>query len=150
VSKTGSISFDSWYRLAFGQNTPWGDTESPAFVTQVETALERQLSLQIMRGGKRPRMKRLHPSETLIEQGTTGDTIFLLLDGVLDVEVNGERMAEIGPGAFIGERAFLEGGQRTSTLRAVTPCRVAVAFPDDLDPAVLAEVSQTHRREEWL
>jgi hypothetical protein len=150
VSKTGSIDFDNWYRLAFGQNTPWGDTESPAFVTQVETALERQLSLQIMRGGKRPRMKRLHPSETLTEQGATGDTIFLLLDGVLDVEVDGERIAELGPGAIIGERASLEGGRRTSTVRAVTPCRVAVASLDDLDPAVLGEISQSHRREEWL
>ena len=148
VSKTGAIDFDRWYRLAFGQNTPWGDTESPAFVTQVETALERQLSLRIMRGGKQPRMERLHPSETLVEQGTTGDTIFLLLDGVLDVEVDGERIAEIGPGAIVGERAFLEGGRRTSTLRAFTPCRVAVASPDDLDPAILAKVSQTHRREE--
>ena len=101
-----------------------------------------------MRGGKQPRMERLHPSETLVEQGTTGDTIFLLLDGVLDVEVDGERIAEIGPGAIVGERAFLEGGRRTSTLRAFTPCRVAVASPDDLDPAILAKISQTHRREE--
>ena len=150
VSKTGAIDFDSWYRLAFGQNTPWGNTESPAFVTQVETALERQSSLRIMRGGKRPGMKRLHPGETLVEQGATGDTIFLLLDGVLDVEVDGERIAEIGPGAIVGERAFLEGGRRTSTMRALTPCRIAVASPDDLDPAVLAEISQTHHREDEL
>ncbi len=150
VSKTGAVDFEGWYRRAFGQNTPWGDTESPAFGTQVETALERQLSLRIMRGGKRPRMMRLRPSETLVEQGTTGDTIFLLLDGVLDVEVDGQRIAEIGPGAIVGERAFLEGGQRTSTLRALTPCRVAVASPGDLDPTILAKVSQTHRREEDL
>jgi len=148
MSKTGSIDFDHWYRFAFGQDTPWRNSESPAFVTKVETALERDLSQRIMRGGKRPRMKRLQPTETLVEQGTTGDTIFLLLDGVLHVEVDGERIAEIGPGAIVGERAFLEGGQRTSTLRAVTPCRVAIASPNDLDPAVLAEVSQTHHREE--
>ena len=51
--------------------------------------------------------------------------MFLLLDGVLRVEEDGERLAEYGPGALLGERAHLEGGARTSTLVAVTPCRVA-------------------------
>jgi CRP-like cAMP-binding protein len=83
-----------------------------------------------------------------VEQGTPGDSIFLLLDGVLDVEVDGDRVAEVGPGAILGERALLEGGRRTSTLRALTPCRVAVAAADQLDPRALAEVSSTHRREE--
>ena len=147
-SKTGSMDFESWYRQAFGSRTPWGETDSPAFVTEVETALERKLSLQIMRGGARARTERLRAGETLVEQGAPGDSIFLLLDGVLDVEVDGERVAEVGPGAILGERALLEGGRRTSTLRALTPCRVAVAAADQLDPRALAEVSSTHRREE--
>jgi CRP-like cAMP-binding protein len=84
----------------------------------------------------------------LVEQGESGDSIFLLLDGVLDVEVDGERIAEIGPGAILGERSQLEGGRRTSTLRAVTPCKVAIASTDQLDPRVLGEVGSTHRREE--
>jgi CRP-like cAMP-binding protein len=45
---------------------------------------------------------------------------------VLGVEVNGERVTEMGPGTMLGERAALEGGGRTATLRAITPCRVAV------------------------
>ena len=114
----------------------------------METALERQLSTAVMRGGKKPRMRKLGEGETLTEQGKPGDELFLLLDGVLRVEVDGERMAELGPGAILGERAILEGGLRTSTLRAVTRCKVAVARADDLDPAALAEVSQSHRREE--
>ena len=36
-------------------------------------------------------------------------------------------MAELGPGAVVGERAILEEGLRTSTVRATTPLRVAVA-----------------------
>jgi hypothetical protein len=35
-------------------------------------------------------------------------------------------------------------------MRALTPCRIAVASPDDLDPAVLAEISRTHHREDEL
>ncbi len=40
------------------------------------------------------------------------------------------------------------GFQRTATLRAVTPCRVAVATGDALDVAALSELSGGHRREE--
>jgi CRP-like cAMP-binding protein len=57
-------------------------------------------------------------------------------------------MAEFGPGALLGERAMLEGGVRTATLRAVTPCKVAVARGDELDPAALEEVAKGHRSED--
>ena len=150
-SKTGCIDFNSWYRHIVGSSdTPWGDTDSPAFATEVETALERRLSTQIMRGGRRPTILRLSPGETLVEEGKTGNAVFLLLDGILDVEVGGERVAEVGPGAVLGERSGLEQGVRTATLRAVSPCRVAVADTDDLDPRDLTDISPTHRREERL
>ncbi len=146
-AKTGSIDFNSWYRDAFGKHTPWGETDSPAFVTQVESALERELSRTIMRGSQKPARRKLAEGETLVEQGKPGDALFLLLDGVLAVEVNGERIAEVGPGAVLGERALLEGGTRTSTLRAVTPCRIAVASADRMEPKILEEISRGHRRE---
>jgi hypothetical protein len=148
TAKTGSINFDSWYREAFGKHTPWGDTDSPAFVTEVETALERELSRTLMRRATVPRRISLEPGQTLVDQGQPGDSLFLLLDGVLTVEVDGERIADVGPGAILGERAVLEGGLRTSTLRAAVACRVAVADADDLDPEHLREVSLGHRREE--
>ncbi len=150
-SKTGCIDFHSWYHDIVGSsNTPWGDTDSPAFATEIETALERRLSTQIMRGGKRPPTLRLSPGQTLVEQGRSGNAVFLLLDGILDVEVDGARIAEVGPGAILGERALLEQGVRTATLRAASPCRVAVANTDELDPRALGEISPTHRREEQL
>jgi hypothetical protein len=37
---------------------------------------------------------------------------------------------------------------RTSTLRAETACKVAVAVADQLDRAALAEISTGHRRED--
>ena len=43
--------------------------------------------------------------------------------------------------------AVLEGGTRTSTMRAVTKCRIAVAPGDQLDRTVLEEISGGHRRE---
>ena len=60
--------------------------------------------------------------EALVQQGDEGRELFLLLDGLIDVEVDGEEVAEIGPGALLGERALLEGGKRTATLWATTEC----------------------------
>ena len=113
-----------------------------------ETALERQLSLTIMRGGATPHIRELAAGDVLVRQGERGEDLFLLLDGVLVVDVDGTELGEIGPGAILGERSALEGGVRTSTLRAVTPVKVAAVPADAIDPAARAEVSKGHRHEE--
>jgi hypothetical protein len=148
VGKSGVIDYATWALDAFGDGTPWGDVDSPTLVTSVETALERGLSTTIMRSGAKPRIRKVLEGEALVEQDDLGDELFLLLDGVLAVEVDGEPLTEIGPGAVVGERAILEGGRRTSTLRAVTPCRVAVAAAADVDREALVALSAGHRREE--
>jgi CRP-like cAMP-binding protein len=74
----------------------------------------------------------------------------LVLDGVASVEVDGEIVTEIGPGAVMGERALIEGGRRTATVRAVTPLRGVVVPPELVDREALEELSWTHRREEQL
>jgi hypothetical protein len=148
AQKAGITDFKEWYRRAFGKHTPWGDEDSKALVTTAETALERELSHLIMRGDAKPKIKKLRKGKALTKQGEPGDEVFLLLDGVLSVEVDGTSLAELGPGAILGERAVLEGGVRTSTLRAVTKCKVAVAPSDRVDPDALAEISKGHRREE--
>ena len=39
--KSGLADFKDWYRKSFGRHTPWGDQDSKALVTAVESALER-------------------------------------------------------------------------------------------------------------
>jgi hypothetical protein len=147
ASKTGRTDYKHWYRNAFGRHTPWGDTDTPAFVTAAETALERELSARIMRSGARPAIRTFDTGALLTEQGSTDAALYLVLDGVLRVEVDGNQIAEIGPGAVVGERAVLEGGVRSATLRAVTPGKVAVADAEQIDQDALAELSEGHQRE---
>jgi hypothetical protein len=147
VAKVGLADFKEWWRTSFGKHTPWGDVDSPALVTAVETALERDIAARIMRGGAKPQVRKFDAGEILMKQGDEGDEVFLLLDGVLSVEVDGEAVAEVGPGAILGERALLEGGLRTSTLRSLTKVRVAVARAVDIDRDALEELSHGHRRE---
>jgi hypothetical protein len=148
VEKSGTIDFEKWYRESYGENTPWGGEDTPAFATAVETELERDLSESIMAIYDELPRRRLEPGDTLVEQGAAEDDLFLLLDGVLDVEVDGETVAEVGPGAILGERAAVEGGTRTATLRAVTPCRLVVIDQERLSKYELAELALTRRREE--
>ena len=148
AAKVGVADFRGWYHGRQGRHTPWGDEDTPALVTAVETALERELSSHIMRSGAKPAIRALKQGHTLTEQGAVGAELYLLLDGVLAVEVDGKVVAEVGPGAVVGERAALEGGIRTSTLRALTPTRVAVARSDQLTDEARAELERGHRREE--
>jgi hypothetical protein len=147
VQKSGTIDFEEWYRKAHGGNTPWGDEDSEAFVTQVESALERELSASIMKSGSASKPMRLEVDDTLTEQGDEGNELYLLLDGVLAVEIDGDTVAEIGPGAILGERAIVEGGKRTATLRAVTPAKVVTATAEDIAPSALEELAGGRSRE---
>jgi Cyclic nucleotide-binding domain len=145
VQKAGTIDFKTWYREAHGERTPWGDEDSDVFVTQAESALERRLSQELMQGKAAPKRRSLEQDETLVVQGEPGDELYLLLDGVLAVEVDGVELGEIGPGAILGERAVLEGGRRMATLSARTRCRVAVVPADMIDRAAMEELAAGHR-----
>lgn len=146
VGKSGVIDAMRWAEHSFGERTPWGAQDSPAVMTEAESELERELSRSIMTSGK-PEVRKVAKGEKLTEQGQRGDELYLLLDGVLSVDVNGESVAEVGPGVILGERAVLEKGTRTATLTAVTDCKVAVARADQIDRDALAELAKGHRRE---
>src|SRR6202011_1031139 len=82
VEKSGTIDFEKWYRESHGPNTPWGEEDSPALTTAVESELERELSASIMREGKKLQRRKLKEGETLTEQGAEGNELYLLLDGI--------------------------------------------------------------------
>lgn len=148
VAKSGLADFRQWVGTSHGEHSPWGNEDSRPLVTVAESALERQLSGTIMRGGARPAIRKLPQDALLTEQGEPGDDIYLLLDGLLSVWVDGAQVAELGPGAVIGERALLEHGRRTATLRAVTGCVIATAAKHQIDQDSLASLAGLHHRED--
>jgi Cyclic nucleotide-binding domain len=141
VATSGVIDFTGWQADAWDPFTPWGGRDAPVRATAIETALERELSTVI--AGAAPHWIRLRRGATLVAQGDPGDELYLLLDGVLAVEIDGVTVTELGPGAVVGEVALLEGGRRTATLRAVTGCRVAAVPGNRIDRAALADLART-------
>lgn len=148
--KSGLADQERWMAHSFGERTPWADRDREALVVAVETELERQLSHDIMRGSHRPEIRRLPEGVQLTRQGEPGDELYLVLDGVVRVDVDGHPLAELGPGAVLGERALLEDGRRTSTVTALTPLRVAAAPRDQIDLDRLRALAETHHREDQL
>jgi len=148
AQKSGTVDFKTWYRESHGDNTPWGDVDSPTFVAAAESALERELSRALLSGDTKLTRRDLEEGEHLVEQGSEGTDLFLVLDGVLGVAVDGKPVAEMGPGTMLGERAALEGGARTASLLALSPCRVAVIPSDLVEEEHLATLAADRRREE--
>ncbi len=148
VQKSGVIDFGKWFTDSFGERTPWGAQDSPAVVAAVESALERSLSSSIMGSGAKPKIRTIPEGESLVRQGQAGTEVFLILDGIFVVEVDDNEVAEIGPGAVVGERAVLGIGKRTATLWARTPGRVAGVPHGTLDPQALGGLAATRQRGE--
>lgn len=145
AAKSGLIDFAEWTRVNDHHHSPWHDFDRPALMSEVESQVERHLSNAVMSG--RPELTSIEDGAALITQGQVGGRIFLVLDGMLRVSVDGEEIAELGPGAIVGERAVLEGGTATATVTAITPVRAASIPSDDLDRSALEEVAAGHRRE---
>jgi hypothetical protein len=140
VDVAGGVEFE------LGDGTPWGDERTPAFAAAVESELERRLAASILRDGVKLVRRRVPRGETLVAQGDPGHELFVLLDGVFDVEIDGQVVAQVGSGAIVGERALLGDGRRTATLRAVRSSRVAVISPHEISRRELVEISLSRVR----
>ncbi len=67
------------------------------------------------------------PRQTVVKQGDSGESLFIVADGLLDVHVQHEgkplrRVARLTSGQFFGEMSLLTGDPRTATVTTATAC----------------------------
>jgi CRP/FNR family cyclic AMP-dependent transcriptional regulator len=67
----------------------------------------------------------------IVDQGQIGYEFFAIIEGAAEVQKDGERVAELGPGDFFGEIALLSADRRTASVVATTPMRLAVMMRRD-------------------
>jgi branched-chain amino acid transport system substrate-binding protein len=74
---------------------------------------------------ERMQLQRIGEGEVIVRQGEMGDSLFILVEGVVGVRVQAQHgepieVARLGAGNFFGEMALLTGEERTATVVAVT------------------------------
>jgi CRP/FNR family transcriptional regulator, cyclic AMP receptor protein len=69
--------------------------------------------------------------EELTHEGRSGREFFVILDGSVRVEREGNVIRTLGPGEFFGEIALIDGGPRTATVTTETPVRALVLAHHD-------------------
>lgn len=65
------------------------------------------------------KLAHLEPDTEVFRQGDDADRFFIVVDGAVEVERDGEVLASLGPGAFFGESALLVKGRRSATVTTV-------------------------------
>ena len=68
----------------------------------------------------------LPAGRTLLQEGELPYEFFLLVEGQVRIERDGQQLNVLGPGDFFGEIALLDGGRRTATVTTQTPVRLLV------------------------
>jgi CRP-like cAMP-binding protein len=68
----------------------------------------------------------LEAGRTLIVQGRPNHNFCIILQGELDVFVDGKPIDHLGPGQFFGEISMLDGGPATATVTTTTPVEALV------------------------
>jgi CRP/FNR family cyclic AMP-dependent transcriptional regulator len=82
----------------------------------------------------------------IIRQGRRGSEFFIILDGRVRIERDGNELSELGPGDFLGEIALVDGRPRTASAITEEPSRLFVLTSQSfnsmlrLHPAVESKV----------
>jgi CRP/FNR family transcriptional regulator, cyclic AMP receptor protein len=68
----------------------------------------------------------VEPGKVLVREGAAGAEFFVIVEGTAEVSRHGNKVAELGPGAFFGDLALLDKAPRNATVTAVTPMELVV------------------------
>jgi CRP-like cAMP-binding protein len=63
--------------------------------------------------------------QTIFREGDRGDTMYVVIEGEVDLSVHGTLVETLTPGGMFGEMALLDAEPRVATAVAKTDCKIA-------------------------
>jgi len=78
------------------------------------------------------------PGEVVVRQGDAGSSLYLVLKGELEVDVDGNQVGSIHQDSFFGEMSLLTGEPRQATVRSVCEVWLAEITREMLEPLLRA------------
>lgn len=99
---------------------------------------------------KHTHRRRFAPGDAVVTAGAADRSLYLVLDGLLEVLVaqgrrGYRRIAAVGTGSVIGELSFFDGGTRSALVRAVTPAELAELSPAEFEAFAIASPALARR-----
>jgi small-conductance mechanosensitive channel len=76
--------------------------------------------------------------EIVVRQGESGSSLFIVLNGVLEVSIDGVSVGSICKGSFFGEMSLLTGEPRSATVRATSEVWLAEVTKETMEPILRA------------
>jgi CRP-like cAMP-binding protein len=76
---------------------------------------------------------------TICREGESGVGLHVVVDGETKVQIGGRTRRRLGPGAFFGEIALLDGGPRSATVIAETPVKTLAIPAWEFRPLIEAQ-----------
>jgi CRP/FNR family transcriptional regulator, cyclic AMP receptor protein len=78
----------------------------------------------------------LREGTVLTREGRRAHEFFVIVDGTVHVAKNGRKLADLGPGSWVGEIALLTGQPRTATATATSSVTALVIVDRDFRKAL--------------
>ena len=79
--------------------------------------------------------------ETVVRQGEEGSSLFIVLQGRLEVQFDGKKVAELSGGQFFGEMSLLTGERRRATVVAAGEVRLLEVSKEAVSPVISSHPS---------
>jgi CRP-like cAMP-binding protein len=81
-------------------------------------------ALNILRGEKE--IRRFAAGQPVFVEGAVADGMYAMIEGEVEILINGQVRETVQPGGIFGELALLDEGPRSATAVARTDCAIAV------------------------
>ncbi len=99
------------------------------------------------------RNRRFSPGDAIVTAGAADQSLYLVLEGQLEVLAEAtrrgrrgyRRLASVAAGSVIGELSFFDGGGRSALVRAVTPAVLAEMSRSEFDALATASPDLARR-----